>query len=191
LKDEVEKMGGLPDEPEKDYGLYERMEFVNRQSKYVIGSVRSYEYFGHEWRLPLWDIEYLDYWENAPLSAKAHQSLYRDTLVETDWGGVWRSIGVNPLAIAPKWIIPLRFIFKALFFILGRSAWHQFERRFLDYFMTTTCGYAPWPYFKVVTDDRRPFNAMAFYIEHYLQEKNISWDGRPELPHAQDTAHAP
>ena len=78
------------------------------------------------------------------------------------------------------------FLLKALFTPFGRPAWHQFERRFLDYFMTTTCGYAPWAYFEVVTDSRKPFNALAFYIEHYLREKGIEWDGRPKISNARD-----
>ena len=184
LEREIDGLGGLPEEAMEDFGLYEHLEFVNRQSKYVIGSVRTYEYFGHEWRLPLWDVEYLDYWENAPLSAKAHQSLYKEALVESNWGGVWRDIDVNPNRISPRWIIPVRFFFKVVFALFGRAAWHRFERRYLDYFMATTCSYAPWPYFDVVRDKRQPFNALAFYIESYLQRKGLSWDGQSVLPSA-------
>ncbi|MEE2997578.1 MAG: asparagine synthase-related protein [Pseudomonadota bacterium] len=179
LENEIDHLGGLPDQQRADYGLYEHLEFVNRQSKYVIGSVRTYEYFGHEWRLPLWDVEYLDYWEHAPLSEKAHQSLYKKTLSATNWGGVWSDIEVNPLRISPKWIIPVRFCFKILFAPFGRAAWHRFERRFLDYFMATTCSYAPWRYLDVVNDERRPFNALALYIECYLRDKGVSWNGLP------------
>ncbi len=186
LEKEIENVGGLPDKLIEDYGLYEQLEFINRQSKYVIGSVRTYEYFGHEWRLPLWDMEYLKFWEGAPLNAKAHQTLYKQTLRESNWGEVWQNIHVNPQRISPKWIIPIRVFLKILFAPFGRQAWHQFERRFLDYFMTTTCGYAPWTYFEVVTDSRKPFNALAFYIEHYLREKGIEWDGRPKISNARD-----
>ena len=50
--------------------------------------------------------------------------------------------------------------------------------------MATTCSYAPWPYFDVVRDKRQPFNALAFYIESYLQRKGLSWDGQSVLPSA-------
>ena len=139
----------------EDFGSVRAPRIVN-QSKYVIGSVRTYEYFGHEWRLPFRDVEYLDYWENAPLSAKAHQSLYKEALVESNWGGVWRDGDVNPNRISPRWIIPVRFFFKVVFAVSFACGWHRFERRYLDYFMATTCSHAPWPYFDVVRDKRQP-----------------------------------
>ena len=74
LREDMEALGGLPESPLGDHGLYEYSEFVNRQSKYVIHGQRCYEFLGLDWRLPLWDREYLDFWARAPLAAKRHQS---------------------------------------------------------------------------------------------------------------------
>jgi asparagine synthase (glutamine-hydrolysing) len=38
-----------------------------RQAKYIVNSVRSYEFIGHGWRLPLWDNELMDFWERVPI----------------------------------------------------------------------------------------------------------------------------
>ncbi|HTO14541.1 MAG TPA: asparagine synthase C-terminal domain-containing protein [Edaphocola sp.] len=40
----------------------EYFNWKERQSKFIINSVRCYEFFGFEWRTPLWDKELTDYW---------------------------------------------------------------------------------------------------------------------------------
>ena len=94
-----------------------------------------------------------------------------------DWGGVWRDVPVNPTQIRPQWVRPLRFIAKALHLPLGRDRWHQFERRFFDYWMTTTCSYAAWPYWRVAMDRRGHYSPSGWHIASYLNGKGANWDG--------------
>jgi len=161
-----------------DFGVYEYIEFINRQSKYVLNGVKTYEYFGHEWSLPLWDRDYMDFWARVPLEYKANQKLYKETLVKQNWGNVWRDIDVNPPANFSPVLQTVRFILKASHLFAGKSKWHEFERHYLDVFLSPTVGYAMKRYFEVWTDKRRHRNSVAFYVEEYLNDKNLNWNGK-------------
>lgn len=177
LAEEIAAVGGLPDDPRCDYGVYEWCEFQDRQCKYVINGQRLYEFLGYRWQLPLWDRGYLDFWARAPLEAKAHQRLYRELMLKLDWGGVWHDIPINAKTVRPGWLVPLRLFAKALHAPLGRRRWHVFERRVFGYWMDTICGSALVSYRQYVSDRRRPFHGMAFHIERYLATKGLGLDG--------------
>jgi asparagine synthase (glutamine-hydrolysing) len=145
----------------------------------VINGQRTYEYFGLEWRLPLWDRAYLDFWAKAPLAAKKRESLYRDVLVRDNWGGVWRELPVNPQRVRPQWIRPLRAAAKLAFLPLGRARWHRFERRAFQYWMSTTCAYAAWPWRRVAFDRRGHVGASSWHAAVYLAGKGVALDALP------------
>ncbi len=177
LKKEIKNIGGFPENINKDYALYEYLEFMDRQSKYVINGVRNYEYFGYEWRLPLWDNDYLEFWKKIPLNEKYNQKLYKNTLAKYNWEGVWKNIKVNPLKITPTWIIPLRFAAKIVFLFLGKRKWHKFEKKYFNYFMNNLVSYAPWSYLKIIFDKRGSDSSFGWIIEDYLRKKNLNWKG--------------
>ncbi len=183
LAEEIAAIGGMPDDPAGDHGIYEYSEFIDRQSKYVIHGQRCYEFLGYDWRLPLWDRDYLDFWERAPLSAKRGQNLYRTVLERMNWGGVWRDIPVNPLRVRPGWLVPIRLAVKAAHAPLGKARWHRFQRRYLGYWMAPICSFAPWPYGRIVRDRRDAATALGWYAETYLNRKGIGWDGAPLARH--------
>ena len=59
--------------------LASRIEWFNfneRQAKFIVNSVRVYEFFGYGWRLPLWDSELVDFFLTIPLEFRLNQSLY-------------------------------------------------------------------------------------------------------------------
>jgi len=162
-------------EVENDHGLYEYSEFVNRQSKYVISGQRAYEFYGYEWRLPLWDDSYLEFWERVPLDKKFNQKLYTDMLKEQNWGGVWgNDIPVNKKTIRPSWIIPLRILAKGFFLIFGKKRWHRFETIFFYYFMDVTRMMCSINYISVLKAIfKRPRHHVSWQVEDYLKSKNI------------------
>ena len=49
---------------------------VHRPSKYVIQSNRLYELFGYEWRMPLWDQEFMEFWYQVPTKYRKGKFLY-------------------------------------------------------------------------------------------------------------------
>jgi asparagine synthase (glutamine-hydrolysing) len=167
-----------------DHGLYEFLECQERQAKFVISGQRVYEFFGHAWRLPLWDKDYLDFWRVTPLSAKAHQRLYRAMLIEANWGGVWDTIPINVKSISPAWVRPLRALAKIACAPLGKNAWRLTEKRVFAYWTDLLSTYAAVPYRRLLFDRRGFRNAIALRCEAYLASKGLGWDGRPEPGHA-------
>ena len=178
LEAQILKNNIIPSSHLSDFGVYEYIEFINRQSKYVLNGVKTYEYFGHEWSLPLWDRDYMDFWARVPLEYKANQKLYKETLVKQNWGNVWRDIDINPPANFSPVLQTVRFILKASHLFTDKSKWHSFERHYLDVFLSPTVGYAMKRYLDVWTDKRRHRNSISFYVEEYLNDKNLSWDGK-------------
>ena len=131
------------------YAIWERLEFLNRQSKYVISGQRVYDFLGLDWELPLWQDAYLDFWSKVPLSLKANQTLYKNMLHQQNWCGVWENIPVNHKKISPGWIIPFRLMAKVACAPFGRDTWHRIEKRFFAYWMDWGGNYAITPYWKL------------------------------------------
>lgn len=179
LDAEIDAAGAPFDDPAGDHGVYEFCELQDRQCKYVITGQRVYEYLGFDWRLPLWDPDYLDFWESVPLEWKAGQRLYAEMLKREDWGGVWHGWAVNAKRIRPGWVVPLRWIAKAACAPAGRARWHAVERRLFGYWMDNLSNSAVVPYGRWLRDGRGARHALAWHTEAYLAGLGFDFAGRP------------
>ena len=58
--------------------------FTNHKvAKFVVNALRPYEYFGYEWRMPLWDKELYEFYYHVPLKHRmVKNNLYNDYLLE-------------------------------------------------------------------------------------------------------------
>ncbi|MHA1537502.1 MAG: asparagine synthase-related protein [Alphaproteobacteria bacterium] len=179
LRAELEAIGGGLDDPAMDYALAEASEFRNRQAKYVLSGQRIYEFFGYDWRLPLWDRAIVDFWERTPLAAKRGQRLYRDMLEGANWGGVWGGEWRTPQTVRPRALAALRLLAKGACAPLGRKRWRGVERRLFAYPMDTIANYAIAPYLRVASDRRGHRNAISWHTETYLAAKGLTFGGAP------------
>lgn len=59
---------------------YEYWVWQERQAKFIVNSVRVYEFWGYEWRMPLWDNDMINFWKRVGLQQRAGQKLYIDYL---------------------------------------------------------------------------------------------------------------
>jgi asparagine synthase (glutamine-hydrolysing) len=159
--------------------LFEHLEFMDRQSKYTIAGQRSYEFFGLDWSLPLWDDPYLAFWEAVPRVSRRGQALYRKVLRESDWGGVWRSIPLNQKRVRPVWAAAARGLAKPLFAFLPRSMWRRFEKNALEYWTDVVGNYGIQSYSRVLFDRRGHRNAISWITEAYLARHALAWDRSP------------
>ncbi len=55
---------------------FENWDWKERQAKYIVNSIRTYEYFNYEWRLPLMDIELVNFWMSIPLVKRFNRKIY-------------------------------------------------------------------------------------------------------------------
>ena len=65
---------------------------------------------------------------------------------------------------------------KTLFLFKGKNYWHNFEKKYLNYFIDPLCGYAPWKYSDIIKDKRFSRNSLSWQTEKYLKLKKIKWD---------------
>jgi len=169
---------GLTEVPEDaPHAAYELSEYDNRQAKYVVPGQRVYDFFGIDWRLPLWDAELVDFYAAIPVTDKLRQSLYRRVLEDRNWGGVWQGWHVRR-RVVPAWIRPLRLAARAVCAPLGRRRWHAVERRLFAYHMDPLVNMACQPWLRVAVDCRGYRNAISWITEAYLAYHGLTWDGR-------------
>lgn len=65
--------------------FYEYWDWQERQAKFIVNSVRVYEFWEYDWLIPLWDNELMDFFTKVPLQYRLNKKLY-DTCVKNKYG---------------------------------------------------------------------------------------------------------
>jgi asparagine synthase (glutamine-hydrolysing) len=138
---------------------YEYYEWQERQCKLVVNGQRVYEWFGYEWRLPLWHDELMFFWEKVPWEIKCEQKLFKKYLKTYD-----------PCSIFSKVWCPTDYKHEPLVFRALTSLSRQFfpsfdfQTRFTNYFSTYAALYPQnsyWSYLKESAGHRNPISYHA------------------------------
>jgi asparagine synthase (glutamine-hydrolysing) len=75
LKNKIDRV--LLNEKDLDCGtIYESWVWKERQAKFLINSVRQFEFFNFEWALPLWDLEFIEFFLQLPKKYRVYQNFY-------------------------------------------------------------------------------------------------------------------
>jgi len=151
----------------------ENLEWMGRQTKLVSTTQRSYEFHGYDWRLPLWDPLYMDFWEGVPREYKYNQKLYKDMLMENNWGKVWHDIGVNNYTIPSNFLRVIRFIAKVPFVFSSKERWQNFDQRFFGYYFDNTASTAFVSYKDTFFDSCGARNRNSWITKSYLSKYGI------------------
>ena len=150
---------------------WERWEWQERQSKFVVNGQRNYDFFGFSWKLPLWDDEYLYFWNEIPVHLKLNQELYKRYLFKKDFFGLFRSF---PFRIW-RWpgasiaVVPAARAVKVLF---GGKASDRVYRVF-SYWGHYRDSYAYngyWHFLKNCFDIKNP---NSLFVDRWLQEEGL------------------
>ncbi|WP_430809879.1 MULTISPECIES: asparagine synthase-related protein [unclassified Carboxylicivirga] len=72
----VSTLAGLFDEGEQSNKSFpEFFNWQERQSKFIINSVRAYEFFGLNWRIPFWEKEVIDFWHELDFDDRIEREI--------------------------------------------------------------------------------------------------------------------
>ncbi len=158
------------------WSVMESIEWSGRQSSLVTMTQRSYEFFDYEWRLPLWDPIFMDFWEGVPLHLKKNQNMYANVLKNNNWGGVWDDIPINQHSIKPLSLKITRLLLKALIGSMGKEKWHKFDKRFFSYFIDTSVAASYTPYFDTVFDRCGARNRNSWITRDNLERHKVKFN---------------
>jgi asparagine synthase (glutamine-hydrolysing) len=75
IQDEIYPYSSV-DNQEEFVGRNEEFFTRHKVAKYVVNAVRSIEYFGHEWRMPLWDNELAEFFYRLPVAQRKDSRMY-------------------------------------------------------------------------------------------------------------------
>lgn len=63
----------------------------NRWSKFIVNALRGYDFFGLEWRMPLWDNELMEFWYRIPNEHRGSPTWYDEYLLD----GIFKQQGID------------------------------------------------------------------------------------------------
>lgn len=75
-----QKFDFVPNDLQKFIQMHDALFTCSRPAKMVVNANRGFELLGHEWLLPLWDYDFLNYWYSVSYHYREGQKLYRDFL---------------------------------------------------------------------------------------------------------------
>ena len=61
------------------------------------------------------------------------------------------------------WIRVIRFPLKLLFVFLGKAKWHNFEKRFINYWSCNICGQSSLSYFDIIKNNKGARHYVSWY----------------------------
>ena len=62
------------------HSIYEEWILTERQAKFIVNSARLYSFFNYEFRMPLWDKQFITFFKALPLKYKNYKILYNKLL---------------------------------------------------------------------------------------------------------------
>jgi len=151
------------------YAVFESMECIGRQSRLVTNQQRAYEFIEHEWRLPLWSENFLDFWEKVEPKYKLNQKLYNDVLIENNWGGVWKNVSINNKLVKPNSLRFARLLVKILVAPFSKALWHKVEQNMFIYWIQPSYSRSVASYWRVLFDMRGQRNTNSWTADQFIK----------------------
>lgn len=171
-------LGDYADFPDGASAL-ESWDSRERVTKYVVNSVRAYEFWGYDWWIPFWDAEFLDFWATVPVEMRVGKRLYLQYVADV----FGRQAGVpresQPGVAKHGWLFPLlkRRVLNTPVYPLARDVYRRVRARSeLDRHMLAWFGAVP----REVLRSTPGWNSLAsFLTAERLGRLDLSGTARP------------
>ncbi len=94
---------------ERMAGLEESWEYEARQICLVVNGQQSYDYFGFDWELPLWEKRLVDFCQGLSFEEKLGQNLYKNYLKNYNYKGLFphKEPDIWRWPLPMMWVVPL------------------------------------------------------------------------------------
>jgi len=76
LRERIAAAVGDPADFSDGASAFESWDVRERQAKFIVNSVRAYDFWGYPWWMPFWDREFLDFWSHVPLRHRLGAEMY-------------------------------------------------------------------------------------------------------------------
>ena len=77
--------------------IFEMWRFDNRKAKFIVNSVRAYEFCEQDWAIPLSDYEIMDFFMHVPRQSRYRQRLYVNVIADRIFNGELKHLRDIPL----------------------------------------------------------------------------------------------
>jgi asparagine synthase (glutamine-hydrolysing) len=148
--------------------VFEFFDWQERQAKYIINSLRVYEYWGYDWRIPLWDVEIMNFWQHVPFEYKILKKLYKSYLKQMNFYGTFSDINSDGrlTVLARK-----SGVFNILKNFKQQSHTHiqRYKKQYLDYFLDDHQNYSIFSYPHVAFKNRGFQSILTFLVYSHIE----------------------
>ncbi|MBS4190232.1 hypothetical protein KHA94_08455 [Bacillus sp. FJAT-49705] len=165
--------GDLPYETnEQASALFEYWDWRERQAKFIINSVRVYEFYQKSWEIPLWDDRLMEFFKTVPVELRFKKFLYDYTLHQMYpdyFPKPEKPAAVKAVSLKEKYGIlykPAKKLYnqKKLFerYYTEPMEWYGIYKSYPDYLKALSFKYDRIKY-------KQPYNINSFLAKDYIQ----------------------
>lgn len=165
-------LGDFRDFPDAG-SAFESWDTRERVTKYVVNSVRCYEFWGYDWWIPFWDDDFLDFWQTVPVRLRRDQALYTPYVDRVFAEEAGLGLRQGPATVRGRRALPAlkRWMLGTPVYPLAREAYRRVRVR-------RECERHPMAWFGLVPDEvlrrSRGWNSLAsFLAAHRLGQLDL------------------
>jgi len=175
MRQTLADIDSTPQTPVELAVLHDCWEWQERQAKYVVNGQRIYDFLGLDWRLPLWDLEWMDFWPRVPVAHRLGRGLHKKYLAQWDFRGLF-SCSEPVVRHWPGASMALFVLAQGagLFGRRAKDSWYRYARWFGHYGFQ----WQGYPLRRFLRDTSQARNVLAQYTETWAEE-NLGLAGRP------------